>query len=203
MLSFSGLFLGFGFALGPFLQQLIYAIVMIFFVKPYDVGDKISIGSEQEVYTVQSIGVWVTDMLDGSGKRHYWHNGNLAKEHIVNHTRTSRVELSIALGLSMNTPDDVLALIKEVLEEWVRSDPELYSQNPEVSINGIDTQKNLATVGISCQLNCSWMDTRRGKAKGEFIKLIHKLVRELGLTYTPPSKVVLTHKADQENKKEK
>lgn len=40
----------------------------------------------------------------------------------------------------------------------------------------------MVTVGISCGLNCSWFDPRRGKARQEFVDLIHQLATQLGLS---------------------
>lgn len=232
------------FALGPFLQTLIYCVVMIFFgmyshlCVTYDltlllmqlshmmweikfrlVAVSTSLSSvvrnnlttpEKDIYTVQSIGLWITDMLDGSGKRHYFHNGNLSREHLVNHTRTSRVELSIDLGLSLNTPRDILNPIKvrfysafpvssflgyinrmgERRPGSLR--PKSLSSNfqcgcrkkyHEISLLHATTltKQDMVTVSISCGLHCSWFDPRRGKARQEFINLIHRLISELGL----------------------
>jgi len=199
IISFSVVFFSLGFALGPFLQTLIYCIVLIFFVKPFDVGDRISIGSDQETLIVESIGLWMTDTLDGSGKRHYLHNGDLAKQHIVNHTRTSRVDISLQLGLSIGIDQDVLLTIKEALREWARSDPELL-QPPNVEVSSVSVEKNLVTVSLSVGLNCSWFDPRRGKAKQEFMDLVYQLIRQLGISYTPPTTTV---RLEKETKKEK
>lgn len=199
ILSFSVVFLSLGFALGPFLQALIFSIVLIFFVKPFDVGDRISLNNDKEILIVESIGLWVTDTLDNSGKRHYLHNGNLAKDHIVNHTRTSKVDLSFELNLSLDTPKDVLITIKEALQAWTATDSELYG-DPSVQISSVAIEKNMITVGISCGLNCSWFDPRRGKARQAFVDLIHSLTTQLGLSYTPPMQQVLV---DTESKKDK
>ena len=40
----------------------------------------------------------------------------------------------------------------------------------------------MIAVSLSCGLNCSWFDPRRGKARQEFVDLVYQLIRQLGIS---------------------
>lgn len=77
----------------------------------------------------------------------------------------------------------------------MRSDTTLYSQTPSVTISNIIVQESILghidillsvdillerlIVSVAVQLNCSWYDARRSKAKEEFLKYMHQLSNQL------------------------
>lgn len=190
VIALSSFFLAASFAIGPVIQALLYSFVLIFFVKPYNVGDRISIGTGTDIYIVQSISLWVTDMLDTTGKRHYFHNGSLATEHIVNHTRTSSMTISVDLGLSMSTPSSVITLIQDRINELVLDDNVLFDQSPSVTMDSLQIEKNMMTVNVYMTVKCGWYDPRRWDAKARVMHLLKHIIQEQNLHYISPSQPV-------------
>jgi len=132
------------------------------------------------------VGLWTTDLLDESGKRHYFHNGALAIGHIVNHTRTSAMDISMDLVLDSNIPDIIIDSFREAVTALVKTNPVLFNQTPSVDITNVDTENNKITLSISCELLVGWYDPRKVAAKQSLIQAILKVLKETNLQYAPP-----------------
>jgi hypothetical protein len=72
---------------------------------------------DSKSYSLLSLILRTSSKLSLAGKRHYLHNGDLAKDHIINHSRSSKVDISIELGISLDTSTEALDTIK-VCEEF-------------------------------------------------------------------------------------
>ena len=93
-------FLGLSFVFGSLLREMFESLVLILVVHPYDVGDRIRVGSE--MYTVQKINILVTEACDlKTNQCVYLKNASLYNEaKFVNLGRSLNavVELSFDIG---------------------------------------------------------------------------------------------------------
>ena len=109
-----------GIAIGLAAQGIfadLFAALAILFDRPFRRGDVI--GYDQTVGTVEEIGLKSTRIRPASGEEHVIANKQLLEKEIRNISRRNHRRNKFALGVTYQTPPDVIARIPDMLREEV------------------------------------------------------------------------------------
>jgi len=147
-------FLGLGFALSATIQGLLASLQMIFFVRPFEIGDvvKIDDGPPLIVETV-SVSSTFFYTLDGYGI--YYPNAQLARSTIANWKRSRDVTFEVPLYLSLETNAEHLNVLRQRIKAYLDSNPQL---GPKFVMFVSAFDKTSMTVSLKVTLKTIWQD---------------------------------------------
>ena len=92
--------------------------ITIFMLKPFKIGDYIKVGDTEG--TVQSIGVFYTELLMPDLKHISLPNSNLTNTAIINYSREGQRRLDVSFGVSYSADID---LVRQTLMDVIRQTP--------------------------------------------------------------------------------
>jgi len=99
----------------------VFAALSIVLDKPFDVGDTIAV--DTSVGTVEHIGLKTTRLRSVGGEQIIFSNADLLKSRVRNLKRLSERRSLFALGITYDTPSDVVAGIPDLLRGIVEAQP--------------------------------------------------------------------------------
>lgn len=101
----------------------LFSYLVIFFDKPFEVGDFIVIGSTDRG-TVEKIGIKTSHLRSISGEQLIMPNSELVKATIRNFKRLQKRRMLFSIGVTYDTPAEKLALIPQLLEQIITIEKE-------------------------------------------------------------------------------
>jgi small-conductance mechanosensitive channel len=183
-LPFATLFLGLSFIFGSALQNIFESMMMIFFVKPFEQGDRVKLGGE--TFIVSRIHLLSTQMLTTDGRFFIVPNSTLIKERILNMSRSAAFTIQFELEVAFETPAEAIQQLQAGVKSLCNSDPRL---DPEPFMWLSDLRKQTSIV---LQF---WIPLRkiRWDAPGSYLLIqtdvmayVRGLARDLGIVYHQP-----------------
>ncbi|EGC38017.1 hypothetical protein DICPUDRAFT_46057 [Dictyostelium purpureum] len=151
--------LALSFAFGTTLRNVFESLILIFFVRPYEVGDKVVI-NQLEALFVDRIGIVFTSFKTMDGKAVYLPNSVLVLARIENFQRSEDVAVGLDVTVNFNTPVEKLYMIEAKLDKWVKAQPEKWRPDIYMSFSNI-IGTNQIVVRYGGSLIATWQDGRR------------------------------------------
>ena len=133
--SFSSAFVSFAFLFGRSAKSLFEGAILIFFVHPFDVGDRVLIDDIN--FIVSKIDILCTVLERWDGETRYVPNSTLAKKDIVNLRRSKKQSESLAIAVAFKTPNAKIEQLKEKLCAYAASQNSDFDGNVGVSIQPV------------------------------------------------------------------
>jgi len=147
-------FVGLGFALSTTIQGLLESLQMIFFVRPFEIGDIVKINDSPPLQ-VEKVGVVSTFFFTMDGYGIFYSNAELARSRISNWKRSKDVSFDIPVYLSMETTAEHLSTLKHRIQAYLDSNPQ---HSPKQVMYVSEFQKTCMTVIFKITLKASWQD---------------------------------------------
>eukprot|EP00026_Physarum_polycephalum_P005745 Phypoly_transcript_05783.p1 GENE.Phypoly_transcript_05783~~Phypoly_transcript_05783.p1 ORF type:complete len:583 (+),score=42.49 Phypoly_transcript_05783:136-1884(+) len=173
-------FLGLGFALSTTIQGLLESLQMIFFVRPFEIGDIVKINDGPPLY-VEKVSIISTFFYTLDGYGIYYPNAQLARSTISNWKRSRDVTFDIPLYLSMEMNAEHLNILRQKIQAYLDSNSQL---SPKFTMLVSEFQKMCVTVTVKVTLKTIWQDRAVWVRFAADLRLfaIEKVV-ELGIHY--------------------
>ncbi|GAM17962.1 hypothetical protein SAMD00019534_011370 [Acytostelium subglobosum LB1] len=181
--------LALSFAFGQTLRNIFESLILIFFVRPFEVGDKIAIN--EEVLFVERIGILFTSFKSTDGKAVYVPNSNmLTARKIENHQRSEDCWIGIDLLINFTTPVEKLYILEAKIDKWIKAQPEKWRNDLSLTFVSIQGTTHI-TVRFGASIISSWQDAKRWRPiKNEFYFKMKEWVTDLGFETYPAKQTV-------------
>lgn len=190
LISISTFFLGLTFIFGESAKQFFQSIIFLFFMHPYDVGDRVYIDTLQ--YIVKKVGLLGTEFRCTNGQITYIPHYILITKVIYNARRSERQVDVIEFQLSYDTPKEKLVELKESINHYLNEqESREFSGNPLLAIKAIEDCNQLKLF-LSLEHKSNWQNnTQRLIRKTRFMLALRDLCVRLGLSYSLPVQRVI------------
>ncbi|XP_066327504.1 mechanosensitive ion channel protein 6-like [Miscanthus floridulus] len=165
------------FVFGNTLKTVFEAIVFLFVMHPFDVGDRCEIEGVQVV--VEEMNIMTTVFLRYDNLKIYYPNSVLATKPIMNYYRSPDMGEAIDFSIHVATPVEKLALMKERLLRYIDNKKEHWYPGAMVVLRDVDDTNKLK-VSIWLRHTLNWQDmgmrfVRRELVLQEMIKVLKDL----------------------------
>ncbi|KAL6634895.1 hypothetical protein ACP70R_027566 [Stipagrostis hirtigluma subsp. patula] len=165
------------FVFGNTLKTVFEAIVFLFVMHPFDVGDRCEIEGVQVV--VEEMNIMTTVFLRYDNLKIYYPNSVLATKPIMNYYRSPDMGEAIDFSIHVATPVEKLALMKERILRYIDNKKEHWYPGAMVVLRDVDdTNKLKVSIWFRHTLNFQDMGmrfVRRELVLQEMIKILKDL----------------------------
>lgn len=169
------------FVFGNTLKTIFEAIVFLFVMHPYDVGDRCEIEEVQVV--VEEMNIMTTVFLRYDNLKVYYPNSVLATKPIMNYYRSPDMGEGIDFSIHVATPVEKLALMKERILRYIDNKKEHWYPGAMVVLRDVDdTNKLKVSIWLRHTLNFQDMGMRFVRRELVLQEMI-KVLKDLGIEY--------------------
>ncbi|PNT64806.1 hypothetical protein BRADI_4g33315v3 [Brachypodium distachyon] len=169
------------FMFGNTLKTIFEAIVFLFVMHPFDVGDRCEVDGMQVV--VEEMNIMTTIFLRYDNLKVYYPNSKLATLPIMNYYRSPDMGDAVDFSVHVATPVEKLALMKERLMHYLDNKKEHWYPGSMVVLRDIDDTNRLK-ISIWCRHTINFQDMGMRFERRELI--LHemmKILRDLDIEY--------------------
>lgn len=182
-LSLSSIMVSLAFLFGSSAKSAFEGVILIFFVHPYDVGDRIIINAEN--YIVTKINLLSTVVEKWDGQLIYMSNSKIALNSLTNYRRSKPQCDVVTLQVSFSTPVSVLQELAKVMTEWVRENQADYQDTVSTAVESFVNLETLVVkvyyVHRSSWQNFDLFTSRRAK----FYLALAIAMKKLDMSFVP------------------
>ncbi|BDA42921.1 probable mechanosensitive ion channel protein 10 [Coccomyxa sp. Obi] len=180
-LLFSSVVLAFAFVFGNSIRQLYEAVIFLFVIHPYDVGDWLLMGTSQ--YQVEEISLATTTIRGTDNVRQYYSNTKMIGASIVNLTRSDNKFEIFTVPVGLGTPSHIVDVVTK------RVDEHLSANRLEFTGDRIIVFKDITnTIPIRMQLLVAVQMTHTGadigrtlRARSAILTVVNDTLQEMGV----------------------
>ena len=183
-LTFSSIALAFTFVFGTSIKTAYENVVFIFFIHPYDVGDRLIY--DDRVYTVHKIKLSTTILEEDSGVRVWFPNIRLSQLPIYNQTRAEVVRESFAYLMDFNTPASIFDDVQDRTSAYIKCNSKDFQGECRcVTTAAIDPLKLRLTLSVTYSFNAT-QSGRLSTVRHGLILTITSALSQAGAQYSEP-----------------
>ncbi|KAK9165027.1 hypothetical protein Scep_000218 [Stephania cephalantha] len=169
------------FMFGNTCKMVFEAIVFLFVMHPFDVGDRCEVDGVQVV--VEEMNILTTVFLRFDNMKIYYPNSVLATKPISNHYRSPDTGDAIDFCIHVSTPVEKLALMKERIMRYITNKKEHWHPDPIVVVRDVEDLNRLKlSVWPTHRMNFQDMGERWVR-RAMLVEEMIKIFRELDIEY--------------------
>ncbi|PWZ46407.1 Mechanosensitive ion channel protein 8 [Zea mays] len=169
------------FMFGNTLRTIFEAIVFLFVMHPFDVGDRCEVDGMQVV--VEEMNIMTTIFLRYDNLKVYYPNSQLAQLPIMNYYRSPDMGDSVDFSVHVATPVEKLSLMKERLLHYLDNKKEHWYPGSMVVLRDVDDTNKLK-VSIWCRQTINFHDMgMRFERRELLLQEMIKVLRDLEIEY--------------------
>lgn len=192
--GFISAFFGTQFLSNSFSASVINSMVFLFFIHPYDIGDRVFIMFDgvEENLVVSELNVFSTVFYRWDGTYITILNTSLSQRAIRNVGRSGIMAESHKIQINSRTNQKKLVRLKELVEDFVKKNPEDYTEYIMLNHEYIENASKLH-MKVYMQYRSSWQNFELYlKRKTNFLSFLNRAMQELGIEYIlPPRRISL------------
>ncbi|EJW02253.1 hypothetical protein EDEG_03313 [Edhazardia aedis USNM 41457] len=158
------------FIFGKVLGDLFMSILFIFGVRPFDVGDYVTVKNKD--YEVHEMGLLYTTLISDS-KFHNFPNNVLSSEAIVNLRKSSFITETCEYTYVYSTCKDKIDQLKQAISDFLLTNAKMYKKDYEL----YDFQfkpDDKVSFKVSIKLNCPYQDIKSAKQRKDNFSVWYK-----------------------------
>lgn len=159
----STLFFSLSFGLWSVVSPAITGFHFVFFRRPYELGDMITLGATPAASSeliVQDVTIMSTTFRSSGGFEVSYSNSTLSSLQLNNLRRSTASELSFSLVVdSLAIEQNTIDALKAELSVTTGADPRVYLPNLSVSLD-VGPLPSKILLKVSCGLKCSWQEKK-------------------------------------------
>ncbi|KAG2445860.1 hypothetical protein HXX76_000464 [Chlamydomonas incerta] len=185
-LTFSSVTLAFVFVFGNSIRSIYEAVLFLFVVHPFDVGDYVLLANGDMV-KVEEIALLFCTFLKGDGRRLYYPNTKLMGEAITNVSRSDTYWDSAQMLVDIATPGSALEAAEARLKRWLADNPKQFTGSAGVLARTVTNPAKL-------QLSVFWEYChpgedagRTGRWRSKAMLVLAGALDSLHVSYTLPA----------------
>jgi small-conductance mechanosensitive channel len=168
------------FAVSGIITTVVENIIFLFISHPFDVGDKIQVGSD--VMYVTEFGLISTVFRRTDGKKLYCPNKSISSQFIKNVRRSGKIIEDYDLEVSLNTTKEQFDELKRRILEFLKEHKNNFQMKAEIAIKSLHDVGHI-NLGIMIEHNINFQDTfKYNMRRNEFLLTIQQLLNELGIS---------------------
>ncbi|XVF35893.1 hypothetical protein REPUB_Repub19eG0010600 [Reevesia pubescens] len=165
------------FIFGNTCKTVFEAIIFLFIMHPFDVGDRCEVDGVQMV--VEEMNILTTVFLRFDGQKIVYPNSVLSTKPIGNFYRSPDMVETIEFCIHVSTPSEKISIMKERIIEYIESREQLWHKKPLVVVTDVEDMNKLKFT-VSCKHKMNYQNvperlTRRGYLLEETIKIFKDL----------------------------
>ncbi|CAM0944679.1 unnamed protein product [Alopecurus aequalis] len=169
------------FVFGNTMKTIFEAIIFLFVMHPFDVGDRCEIEEVQVV--VEEMNIMTTVFLRYDNLKIYYPNSVLATKPIFNFYRSPDMGEGIDFSIHVATPVEKLAIMKERILRYIDSKKEHWYPGAMVVLRDVDDTNKLK-VSIWLRHTLNWQDMGMRFVRRELVlQEMIKVLRDLEIEY--------------------
>ncbi|XP_030525470.1 mechanosensitive ion channel protein 6-like [Rhodamnia argentea] len=165
------------FIFGNTCKTIFEAIIYLFVIHPFDVGDRCELDGVQMV--VEEINILTTVFLRYDNQKIVYPNSVLATKPISNYYRSPDMGDGVDFSIHISTPAEIVAIMKELIVSYIESRSDHWHPAPMVVTREIeDLNRVLMSVWLTHRMNHQDMGekfVRRALLVEEMIKIFKEL----------------------------
>ncbi|KAJ7513409.1 hypothetical protein O6H91_24G005900 [Diphasiastrum complanatum] len=157
------------------------AIIFLFVVHPFDVGDRCVVDGVELV--VEEMSILTTVFLRYDNEKIYYPNSVLSTKPIGNFYRSPDMGDAFDFSVDVSTPAEKLALLKEKITRYIESKPNHWYSNHIMVVREIENM-NKMTMSLWLQHTMNHQDSgEKWIRRSDLILEMKKYFQELGIEY--------------------
>ncbi|KAL2346588.1 hypothetical protein Fmac_000588 [Flemingia macrophylla] len=180
------------FMFGNTCKNIFEAIIFVFVMHPFDVGDRCVVDGVELL--VEEMNILTTVFLKLNSEKVYYPNSVLAIKPISNYYRSPDMGDSVEFSIDFTTPAEKIGALKEKVKRYLERNPQYWHPNHGVLVKEIvDVNKIKMGVYVTHTMNFQeFGETNRRRT--ELVMEIKKIFEELNIRYNLlPQGVHLRH----------
>ncbi|KAL6500659.1 hypothetical protein OROHE_025456 [Orobanche hederae] len=165
---------------GSAARSLFEAIIFIFVVHPFDVGDWCVIDGVQMV--VDEMNLSTTIFLKANNEKIYYPNKVLASIPISNYNRSPEMGDCVEFAVDFSTSIESVAALKAKIKGYIDSKPQHWNPSHNMQIKEIvDVNKMMMALYVTHTIN--FQNTDRHARRSDLVFQLKNIFEELGIKY--------------------
>ncbi|XP_042002027.1 mechanosensitive ion channel protein 10-like isoform X1 [Salvia splendens] len=170
------------FMFGNTAKTLFEAMIFVFVVHPFDVGDRCVIDGVQMV--VDEMNILTTIFLKGNNEKLYYPNAILATKAISNYNRSPEMMGdAVEFAVDFSTSVESLASLRAKIKGYLESKPQQWSPHHSMQVKEIvDVNKMIIALYVTHTINFQNVG-EAGNRRSDLVVELKKILEELGIKY--------------------
>ncbi|KAJ1258491.1 hypothetical protein BS78_10G079900 [Paspalum vaginatum] len=180
------------FIFGNACKTVFEALIFVFIMHPYDVGDRCVIDGTQ--MTVEEMNILTTVFLKNDNEKIYYPNSVLSTKPISNFYRSPNMYDTIDFAIDVSTSVERIGALKSKIKGYLESKPTHWYPVHTVNLEDI-LNVNKINMSLSVQHTMNFQNIReRNLRRSELVMELKKIFEEMSIRYhLLPQKVELTY----------
>ncbi|XP_061374979.1 mechanosensitive ion channel protein 10 [Gastrolobium bilobum] len=181
-----------GFMFGNTCKNIFEALIFVFVMHPFDVGDRCVVDGEQLL--VEEMNILTTVFLKPNNEKVYFPNSILASKPISNYYRSPDMGDSVEFSIDFMTPVEKVGALKEKINRYLERTPQYWHPNYNLVVKEIENV-NKIKMGLFVTHKMNFQEFgEKNKRRTELLLEIKKIFEELNIRYNLlPQGVHLRH----------
>ncbi|KAF6176275.1 hypothetical protein GIB67_023566 [Kingdonia uniflora] len=169
------------FIFGNTCKMIFEAIIFLFVMHPFDVGDRCEVDGVQMV--VEEMNILTTVFLRYDNQKIYYPNSVLSTMPISNYYRSPDMGDSIDFCIHISTPTEKIAIMKQRITGYIESKKDHWNPSPMVVVKEVEEMNKVKmSVWLSHRMNHQNMGERWSRRAGVVEEMIN-VFRDLTIDY--------------------
>ena len=157
LVPIASLFLAASFAFSRFLSNFVTSLHLIFFTRPYELGDAVTI-NDDDTMIVHRVTIMTSELVDLDGRRHILANHKIANSKITNLRRTGGIwQTQRFVMADVDMTSETLVVLRTRFREWIAAQPALFTQKFGIVLVHCSSDYKV-TLQVRFQLHARWQD---------------------------------------------
>ncbi|CAN1823110.1 Mechanosensitive ion channel protein 10 [Linum perenne] len=183
----SSQFLLAAFMFGSTAKTVFEAIVFVFVMHPFDVGDRCVVDGIQ--MTVEEMNLLTTVFLRYDNEKIFYPNSVLAAKPISNLYRSPQMSDVVEFAVDVSTSMDNIGAMKRRIKAFLESKPQYWRPEHSVLVKGIEDM-NKMHMGLYVNHTMNFQNGERGNRISDLVVEMKNIFEEIGIGYHLPTQEV-------------
>ncbi|KAG0438035.1 Mechanosensitive ion channel protein 7 [Dictyocoela muelleri] len=186
-LAFFGTIFGTSFVLNSSIENAVSCTIFLFFIHPYDVGDRIfvNLDNKEENLVVTELNVFSTVFIRWDGVVLVVPNQILREKSIINIRRSNTMTESHRIQIDVKTPPEKIEKMKIKLQSYLISNNEMFTDFLMVNFESIENN-NILHVRVVMQYKKNWQNYDKYlELRSEFLTILNSVLKSCQIDYKP------------------
>ncbi|XP_057432429.1 mechanosensitive ion channel protein 10-like [Lotus japonicus] len=181
-----------GFMFSNTCKNIFEAIIFVFVMHPFDVGDRCVVDGVQMV--VEEMNILTTVFLKANNEKVYYPNSVLATKPISNYYRSPDMVDNVDFSIDFMTPAEKIGALKENIKRYVEKNPQYWHPGHSLIVMEIENVNKIKMSLFVIHTMNFQEYPEKSKRRSELVMEIKKIFEELNIRYNLlPQDVHLRH----------
>ncbi|CAK9317594.1 unnamed protein product [Citrullus colocynthis] len=157
------------------------ALIFVFVMHPFDVGDRCVVDGVQLL--VEEMNILTTVFLKLNNEKVYYPNSVLATKPITNYYRSPDMGDTVEFSIGFATPLERIGLLKEKIKRYLEKNPQHWHPNHSVVVQEIESV-NKIKIALYTNHTMNFQDwTEKNRRRTELVMELKRIFEELKINY--------------------